>query len=33
MDFDLMYNALILEKIRNFSFILEVQTKWNHLNA
>ncbi len=27
MDFDLMHNALMLEKIRNFSFILEVQTK------
>ncbi len=27
MDFDLMHNALMLEKMRNFSFILEVQTK------
>ncbi len=27
MDFDLMHNALVLEKMRNFSFILEVQTK------
>jgi len=27
MDFDLMHNALMLEKNRYFSFILEVQTK------